>query len=128
MPSESQGTTKIKGQNFSNVFFVAADGDVQICASIANKYDLCPSKYEHNSDRSLQKVHTFVKPRIGGVSKMTRAQVNEMCWVVRHHIPKKPVSSKYFNKREINHSFWLKYAKSMRVVDKGSNAFVDSKL
>ena len=52
---------------------------------------------------------------------MTRAQVNEMCWVVRHHIPKKPVSSKYFNKREINHSFWLKYAKSMRVVDKGSN-------
>ena len=28
-------------------FFVAADGDVQICASIANKYDLCPSKYEH---------------------------------------------------------------------------------
>lgn len=54
---------------------------------------------------------------------MTRAQVNEMCWVVRHHIPKMPVSSKYFNpmKREINHSFWLKYAKSMRVVDKGSN-------
>ena len=54
---------------------------------------------------------------------MTRAQVNEMCWVVRHHIPKKPVSSKYFHpmKREINNSFWLKYVKSMRVVDKGSN-------
>ena len=56
---------------------------------------------------------------------MTRGQVNEMCWAIRHIVPKKEVGKKQSQltsekTREITSGFWLKYMKAMRVVDKGS--------
>ena len=68
----------------------------------------------------------FAKPQLPGISNMmTRGQVNEMCWAIRHIVPKKEVGKKQSQltsekTREITSGFWLKYMKAMRVVDKGS--------
>ena len=44
---------------------------------------------------------------------MTRGQVNEMCWAIQHFVPEKT--------GEITRSFWLKYMKVTRMVDKRSD-------
>lgn len=45
---------------------------------------------------------------------MTRGQVNEMCWAIQHFVHEKTLPG------QITRSFWLKYMKATRMVDKRS--------
>ena len=74
-----------------------------------------------------KKVAVFAKPQIPGISQMTRGQVNEMCWAISHLVPEKELAIKKGQLKlkknaaeEIKRSFWFKYTKVMRSVDKTS--------
>ena len=64
----------------------------------------------------------FTKPLLRGSSKMTRGQVNEMLWAVRHQLPQSEVMNQRSRQRDmtgkIKPEFWVRYAKAMRGVDK----------
>ena len=63
----------------------------------------------------------FAKPG-PGITDMTRAQVNEMCWAVKHLLPEEEVNRKGATQKnlkgKIKPTFWFKYTKVMRGMDK----------
>ena len=72
-------------------------------------------------------MHVFAKPVVPGLSKMTRAQTNEMLWAVRHLLPEKEVIKKHPTQKEmkgkIKARFWFLYSLAMRGVDKRAEVF-----
>ena len=53
----------------------------------------------------------FARPSVPGLMRMSRSQVNEMCWAVRHLKKGLNLSG------EVKPGFWVRYAKAMKFMD-----------
>ena len=75
----------------------------------------------------ISKVAVFPKPLLPAFSKMTRGQTNEMLWAVRHLLPQKEVIKKSSTQKDmrgkIKPSFWVRYTKATRGIDKRAEVF-----
>ena len=60
----------------------------------------------------------FAKPQHPGVSHISRGQLNEMAWALRHVIPTEATAKEQKEmSTEIKPSFWLRYSRAMKGID-----------
>ena len=53
----------------------------------------------------------FAKPKVPGLLRISRSQVNELCWAIRHLKKEQTLAG------EVKPGFWLRYARAMKFLD-----------